>query len=89
MSKVSKKAAAKPGTVKVKVTAVLETTFASYGNAEYNHSAIKQIQCFVEEVLQDEAAIPLFIASQAGEETGPVKVTVKAEKIPDKRRSHD
>jgi hypothetical protein len=81
--KVGKKSTEK---VKVKATVTIETSFDPYINPRQNTKALDQIKVWIEEVLEESDSIPLFINSQAGEETGPKKIKVKVERVTSARR---
>jgi hypothetical protein len=70
-------AAKKPKIVTVKIKATIEVKFASYGKQELD--AKEQIQILVDETLKEEDQVPLFVSTQAGEESISKIVTVSNE----------
>jgi cobalamin biosynthesis protein CbiD len=59
------------------VRATLDVKFKSYGNKALDDKAREQILIWVEEVLNEEDQIPLFVSTQAGEETLSKVIKVK------------
>jgi len=72
-------AAKKPKVVTVKIKATIEVKFASYGKQELDDKAKEQIQIWVDETLKEEDQVPLFVSTQAGEESISKIVTVSNE----------
>lgn len=70
-------AANKSNIVTVKVKATIEVQFKSYGNNDLDEKAKEQIKIWVDETLTEEDQIPLFVATQAGEESVSKTVTVE------------
>lgn len=67
-----------PKKKKVKATITLETTFDSFGS-NLDEKAVKQIECWIRETLENEETIPLFIRNNSGEETGEKIIKIKTE----------
>lgn len=70
-------AAKKPKIVTVKIKATIEVKFTSYGKQELDNKAKEQIQIWVDETLKEEDQVPLFVSTQAGEESISKTVTVE------------
>lgn len=70
-------AAKKPKIVTVKIKATVEVKFTSYGKQELDNKAKEQIQIWVDETLKEEDQVPLFVSTQAGEESISKTVTVE------------
>lgn len=62
---------------KIKAVITLETTFESYGDSGMDERACNQIECWIDEVLNCDDTIPLFVRSPAGEETGEKEIKIK------------
>lgn len=74
-----------PSIVKVKATVTIETAFAEYETLNSNELALNQIRAWIEETLDETESIPLFVNSQAGEETQPKKIRVKVDRVKSSR----
>lgn len=62
--------------IEVKCNISVRVKFKDYGNAEANNLATRQIMVWLEEVLNEDEHIPLFVASSSGELTTSKKVLV-------------
>jgi cobalamin biosynthesis protein CbiD len=65
--------------VTLRVTATIEVKFNSYGNEALNQRAKDQIAIWVEETLNDEEQIPLFVSTPSGEESISKTVNIEIE----------
>jgi hypothetical protein len=72
--------------VKVRATVTVDTSFEEYASAELNKTAMNQIKVYLNETLNDDGVIPLFVATSAGEETAPLKIRVVVEKTNESRK---
>ena len=73
--------AKKPQQVKIKATITVETSFTPYDNEDLNKKAMAQIQGWLNETLNDDEFIPLFVANPHGEQTNAKKVKVVLERV--------
>lgn len=73
--------------IKVKATVTIETSFLDYEDEKNNRKALDQIQGWIAETLNDEEQIPLFVATQSGEQTQRKMVKVTVEQLTGKNES--
>jgi hypothetical protein len=73
----AKKSNPKTDVVTLKVKATIEVQFNSYGDELLNKKAKEQIAIWVEETLKEEEQVPLFVSTQAGEES--ISKTIKVD----------
>jgi len=66
--------------IKLKIKATIEVTFNPYSSDELNTKAKEQIAIWVEESLKDDDQVPLFVASNSGEETLSKTIKIDIEK---------
>ncbi len=63
--------------LEVQADITVKIRFKKYASKYENELALKQIQIWLEETLEDDGQIPLFVASQYGEQTTSKVVEVR------------
>jgi hypothetical protein len=65
--------------IEIVANITVKVRFKDYGNRNDNEIAIKQIDTWLEETLNDDDQIPLFIKTKYGEQTTSKVVDIKLE----------